>query len=423
MFNPCARFVVSSAIAVVALVQPALASPPAPLLVSPGAELAVTILDECPTFSWAPRGRVESLEIVVAVGVQVNGQQRQYQPVLRAILPGSASSWTPPLESCLQIGMPYAWMARGHSGELAGKWSEVNRFSVSRPGSIAPLHEPISPFSHDRRAWAGPADVEPLDPEGITSAGVDWSSVKTYEIAAWPAESQDGSAASFLSEDIEPSSRVSRPAETPDGPLPKAFPPGYDSPAMWVTGDPALVLLDSDEGGDNGAIFSDPNKTSSDLFIYSNDNIQFYVDQDNNELGVFAFIGTPGSCQIVNGDLSCSGTKSAVVEIDDEQRLVYAIESPEVWFEDFGRATLDHGSAFVEIDPMFAAAINLEEYHVFLTPLGDCRGLFVSEKSHRGFKVQELGGRLSSVSFDYRVVGRRLGFEDRRLEVVDNQTD
>ena len=169
--------------------------------------------------------------------------------------------------------------------------------------------------------------------------------------------------------------------------------------------------------GDNGTIFSEQSQTSSDLFIYSQDNMQFYVDRDNNEQGVFAFIGTPGSCQIVAGDLSCSGTKSASVSVQNEQRLMYAIESPEVWFEDFGIGTLKDGQAVVSIDPLFASTVNLDDYHVFLTPLGDCQGLYVADKTSTSFEVHELGGGNANVSFDYRIVAHRLGHETARLEV------
>jgi hypothetical protein len=55
------------------------------------------------------------------------------------------------------------------------------------------------------------------------------------------------------------------------------------------------------------------------------------------------------------------------------------------------------------------------EYHVFLTPQGDCRGLYVSNKSAAGFEVHELGGGQSNVAFDYRIIALRRGYEDLRL--------
>lgn len=187
-------------------------------------------------------------------------------------------------------------------------------------------------------------------------------------------------------------------------------------PALRVNGERGLELVSPT--GDDGTIYSDLSQTSSDIFMYSKDNIQVYVDNDSNETGAFIVLASPGSCSIADGgDLNCSGTKSASVAIEDERRLLYAIESPEVWFEDFGTGTLSGGQAVIDIDPLFAATINLDDYHVFLTPLGDCQGLYVANKTPTGFEVRELGGGISDVSFDYRLVAHRLGYEDARLEV------
>ncbi len=59
------------------------------------------------------------------------------------------------------------------------------------------------------------------------------------------------------------------------------------------------------------------------------------------------------------------------------KRELYAVESPENWFEDFGGAELIQGRAIVKLDPVFAETVSTEvEYHVFLTPKGDCQGLY-----------------------------------------------
>jgi len=113
-----------------------------------------------------------------------------------------------------------------------------------------------------------------------------------------------------------------------------------------------------------------------------------------------------------------AGSKSALVETADHgERLLYAMESPEVWFEDFGTASLVNGKASVLIEPIFAETVNLEvDYHVFLTPLGDCKGLYVATKTPTSFEVRELGGGTASISFDYRIVAKRRGYESTRLE-------
>jgi hypothetical protein len=98
-------------------------------------------------------------------------------------------------------------------------------------------------------------------------------------------------------------------------------------------------------------------------------------------------------------------------------RTVYAVQSTSNWFEDFGAAQLVNGRAVVRIEPVFAQTVNLSEYHVFLTPLGDCP-LYVAEKSAQSFTVQAMGGQTCSIAFDYRLVARQLGHETLRLEPV-----
>jgi hypothetical protein len=117
------------------------------------------------------------------------------------------------------------------------------------------------------------------------------------------------------------------------------------------------------------------------------------------------------------GDMYISGTKSAVVETQDYGwRELYAVESPEVWFEDFGTATLTNGEATISIESVFAQTVNLAAgYHVFLTPLGDCP-LYVSEKTETGFSVRALGGLVCEIEFDYRLAAKRIGYERLRLD-------
>jgi hypothetical protein len=125
----------------------------------------------------------------------------------------------------------------------------------------------------------------------------------------------------------------------------------------------------------------------------------------------------------VQGKLVVWGTKSAVVKLKDGQSvLMYAVESSENWFEDFGSSKLKDGSALVSIESTFAETVNTGmEYHVFLTPNGDCRGLYVTNKSGSSFEVRELNGGKSSIPFSYRIVAKRKGYEDQRLARVDEK--
>src|SRR5262249_45411597 len=103
-----------------------------------------------------------------------------------------------------------------------------------------------------------------------------------------------------------------------------------------------------------------------------------------------------------------AGVKDAIVSFPDgSKRVLHCMESPEHWFEDFGAARLKRGHVVVKLDADFAKVIKRGNYHVFLTPRGDCRGLYVRSQSGSSFEVRELGGGKSSVAFSYRVVGHR----------------
>lgn len=132
--------------------------------------------------------------------------------------------------------------------------------------------------------------------------------------------------------------------------------------------------------------------------------------------------GNNGSCVINSrGDSLCTGAHASAVSVEGGSRQVamFAVHAPENWFEDFGSAQLADGVATVTIDPAFAETINgAMEYHVFLTPNGDCEGLYVSRKSSTTFEVRELRGGKSNIAFDYRITARRAGEETTRLPDV-----
>jgi hypothetical protein len=136
--------------------------------------------------------------------------------------------------------------------------------------------------------------------------------------------------------------------------------------------------------------------------------------------------GSAGTgCTIdVRGTLNCDGTVNAVVPTDGGARKVslYAVQSPENWFEDFGSGSLSNGTATIALDPTFTQTVNTgAEYHVFLTPNGDSKGLYVSQKTATSFEVREQGGGTSSIAFDYRIVAKRSGYENVRLADVTDQ--
>jgi hypothetical protein len=161
------------------------------------------------------------------------------------------------------------------------------------------------------------------------------------------------------------------------------------------------VTADTSGGGYAGGIFVNDTTKTGDAVLYA------YAPH----------VG--GLCKMdTSGNLSCSGSKSAVVPVDGGSRKValYAVEAPENWFEDFGSGQLVNGLAVIHLEATFAQTVNTGvDYHVFLTPRGECEGLYVANATAGGFEVRELHRGSSSVTFDYRIVALRKGYENIRL--------
>jgi hypothetical protein len=146
----------------------------------------------------------------------------------------------------------------------------------------------------------------------------------------------------------------------------------------------------------------------------------------SNNVGIFGESTNPASfAGLFAGNVQVTGTFSAAVKNaivpfpDGSKRVLHCMESPEHWVEDFGTAKLKRGRAVVKLDADFVKVIT-RDYRVFLTPEGDCRGLYVRGKTAASFEVRELMGGESAVAFSYRVVGRRRDItRHRRFAKID----
>jgi hypothetical protein len=152
----------------------------------------------------------------------------------------------------------------------------------------------------------------------------------------------------------------------------------------------------------------------------SNPTYQLSIQAADNFAPFIAYAVGPGEFCAVDGsaNLLCTGSKNAVVPVDGGSRWVAmsAIESPVNWFEDAGSAKLTNGVAVVELDPTFIQTVNTTmDYEVFPVPHGDCKGLYVTNRTAASFEVRELGGGTSNVDFGYRIMAVRKNYETIRF--------
>lgn len=181
--------------------------------------------------------------------------------------------------------------------------------------------------------------------------------------------------------------------------------------------------LDLALGGHVGRINTDFTDENSELYLSSNADIILKLDNDGGEDHVLRVKNSGGTDVFTideNGTFMATGNKNAVVQTKRfGRRLLAAVESPGVWFEDFGTAQLVDGSVEIDIDAIFAETVNLDyPYHVYVTTVCATPALLsVASKSAVSFNVVgvALDGLPSSCSFDYRIVAHRLGYEEVRL--------
>jgi hypothetical protein len=131
---------------------------------------------------------------------------------------------------------------------------------------------------------------------------------------------------------------------------------------------------------------------------------------------------TNGLCTIdYDATLACTGgadvknVRTRHTNANGQHVLAYAAESATATIEDVGTARMAGGVANVAIDPAFASVMDHRWYYVFLTPLGDTRGLYVSQKTPSAFQVRESQGGRSRLEFDYRIVAHPLDAKNDRL--------
>lgn len=119
------------------------------------------------------------------------------------------------------------------------------------------------------------------------------------------------------------------------------------------------------------------------------------------------------------------GTVNTLVQDNEgKERIMAAPEAPEALFQDYGIGNLTNGYAKIDIDPVLTKNIRVDETHpmkVFIQLEGDCKGVYVFNKTATSFEVKELQNGNSNVSFSYQIVAFRA--DEERAGVVSKYSD
>ena len=132
-----------------------------------------------------------------------------------------------------------------------------------------------------------------------------------------------------------------------------------------------------------------------------------YFDNGNGNFAYVGFTNAGGTDYKINGP----GSVATIVETPEGEKVnMFCPEAPEILFEDYGQGQLVEGEAQIELDPIFTHNIHVDSEHplrVFVQLEGDCNGVFVTDKTAKGFTVKELQNGNSDTPFTYKVVGNR----------------
>ncbi len=118
-----------------------------------------------------------------------------------------------------------------------------------------------------------------------------------------------------------------------------------------------------------------------------------------------------------------NGAFASAIPTSDGDRSLFAPTSPEAWIEDFGEGKLTYGRASITLDPLFLEAATVDSAHpikVFVQPNDATSGLYV-RRGTRSFTVYEQEGGKGTATFTYRVLAKRKGMENARLDLIERK--
>jgi hypothetical protein len=136
----------------------------------------------------------------------------------------------------------------------------------------------------------------------------------------------------------------------------------------------------------------------------------YFELQNGGTAQTWAYVGVRDNTA-TNRKIIGPGTVNTIVK-DLKGRIVALScpEAPENLFQDYGQGQLVNGKVHITIDPTLAMNILVNEKHplrVFVQLEGNCKGVFVTNKTATGFDVEELDGGSSNTLFMYTIVANR----------------
>ncbi|MBK7288618.1 MAG: hypothetical protein IPI95_16995, partial [Flavobacteriales bacterium] len=137
----------------------------------------------------------------------------------------------------------------------------------------------------------------------------------------------------------------------------------------------------------------------------------YFEVQNGGTAQTWAYVGVRDNTAVLRKIIGPGTVNTIVHDLNGDRVALSCPEAPENLFQDYGSGRLVNGKAHIELDPVLAKNIVVDDRHplrVFIQPEGDCKGVYVkATKRVRASEVVELSNGHSNVSFSYTVVANR----------------
>jgi hypothetical protein len=134
----------------------------------------------------------------------------------------------------------------------------------------------------------------------------------------------------------------------------------------------------------------------------------------------YAYVGT--SVSGVNRKITGTNSVSEIVPTPNHGRVLLTCpESPEYWYQDYGSTELINGRAHVDLDPILAEIIIVNEENpirVYCTPVDmlEFNGVTIMNKTTTGFDIVELNNGNHSGKIDFQIIVKpKTGYGEGRF--------
>lgn len=124
--------------------------------------------------------------------------------------------------------------------------------------------------------------------------------------------------------------------------------------------------------------------------------------------GIYAYVG--GRVSGINRKIVGTGSVSEIIPTENHGRITLTCpESPEYWYQDYGSVALQNGFAHVNLDPILADIIFVDDdnpIRVFCTPVNmtHFNGVAIMNQTASGFDLVELNDGQHSGILHYQIV-------------------